>query len=341
MLTNTSQSMSVSVILPFYNAAPWITETIQSIQRQSYQDWELIAVNDFSSDNTNFIVEQLAANDSRIRLYQNQKKGIIPALQLGLSYAQGEFLTRMDADDLMPEGRLQLMAGTISSLPKKSVVTGKVRYFRSTSGAEEPRPSISDGYLNYEAWLNERIERQDHYDHIYRECVVASPNWMTRTQEIKDSGIFSTLNYPEDYDMSFRWMKQGFSIHSIDKVTLLWREHPARTSRNSEVYDQASFFDLKLNWFCQLHESSSVAILGAGLKGKITAKFLTEREIYFNWYDIEWKKYGSPIYGSKVENPSLLQAEKLLIAVYPDNKKPLLDFITEKGFEIGRNAWFL
>ncbi|MFK7787609.1 MAG: glycosyltransferase family 2 protein [Crocinitomicaceae bacterium] len=341
--------MSISILLPFHNAAPWLAQTIRSIQNQSLADWELIALDDFSTDNSRSILQKIAKEDSRIRIYQNQVKGIIPALQLGLSHAKREFLTRMDADDLMPEGRLKIMMERLKALPEKSVITGKVKYFSQKDGvhfdklnaSREPDTSISDGYLSYEAWLNERIDKQDHYDHIYRECVVASPNWMTRTQEMIESRIFSNLNYPEDYDMTFRWMEQGFSIHSINETTLFWREHPGRTSRNSEVYDQASFFDLKLNWFCRLHDTTSVAILGAGVKGKITASFLKDREIDFNWYDLEWKKYGSPIFGTSIQNYELIQADKLMIAIFPENKKPLLDFITEKGFEIGRNAWFL
>lgn len=325
--------MKVGILLPIHNAAPWISETIQSIQAQTYVDWEVIAIDDFSTDTSYAILEQLAAIDSRIQLYKNSEKGIIPALQLGLSNASGDYLTRLDADDLMPDNRLALMVAHLNALPEKVVVTGKVKYFSQTV--------VSEGYLAYEQWLNERVETSDHFDHIYRECVVASPNWLARTAEIRDTKIFSELAYPEDYDMTFRWLQRGFSIHGIDETTLLWREHPERTSRNSEVYDQASFFHLKLNWFCALHNTDSLAILGAGTKGKLTADFLVRRNVDFTWYDLDWKKYGAPVYGKTIENFEELHAEKLLIAIYPKNKKPLLAFLHEKGFEIGKNAWYL
>ena len=325
--------MSISILLPFKNAAPWVKETIDSILNQSFGDWELIAVDDFSTDDSLIIVQKLAKLDSRITVYQNSGKGIIPALQLGLSCASGEFLTRMDADDLMPENRLQLMVDRMKSLSERSIVTGKVKYF-----SLEP---VSAGYLSYEAWLNERVENSDYFDHIYRECVVASPNWLARTSEIRASDIFSELNYPEDYDMTFRWMKHGFTIDGINEVTLLWREHADRTSRNSDVYDQESFFKLKLNWFCELHDMNSIALLGAGAKGKLTANFLSKRGIDFGWFDLASANYGAPIYGKTIENYDLINGSKLLIAIYPKKKKPLLDFLAEKGFEIGKNAWFL
>jgi hypothetical protein len=246
----------------------------------------------------------------------------------------------MDADDLMPENRLKLMTERMKSLPERSIVTGKVKYF-----SHEP---VSEGYLTYEEWLNERVKNNDHFDHIYRECVVASPNWLARTDEIREFNIFSELQYPEDYDMTFRWMKNDFTIYGIDETTILWREHPDRTSRNSVIYDQTSFFQLKLNWFCELQKMESIALLGAGKKGKLTANFFVNRQLNFDWYDLDWVNYGAPIYGTTIQDYQLLEAEKstkkevkLLIAIYPKKKKPLLDFLTEKGFEIGKNAWFL
>lgn len=323
----------ISILLPFQNAAQWISETIESIQQQTFTDWEIIAINDFSIDNSVGILRGFMEQDPRIHLFQNEGKGIIPALQLGISHTTGTYLTRMDADDIMPAARLEQMITQLNALPKKSIVTGKVKYFSNKN--------VSEGYQKYEAWLNDRIDKSDYFDHIYRECVIASPNWLVRREEMIQSEIISQLNYPEDYDMVFRWMQNGFTIHGIEEVTLLWREHSERTSRNSEVYQQASFFSLKMKWFCELNDTQSIAVLGAGTKGKLTAQLLNDKGIDFSWYDLEGESYNTPIYGKTIEDYSLLQAERLLIAIYPSNKKPLLAFLNEKGFEIGKNAWFL
>lgn len=325
--------MLISILLPVHNAAPWIEDTVRSIQNQSHDRWELIAIDDFSTDDSLSILKRLMENEYRIQLLSNTEKGIIPALQLGLSNAKGEFLTRMDADDIMPEKRLEIMVNRMKTCPAKSIVTGKVKYFSETT--------VSDGYLAYQNWLNERVEKVDYFDHIFRECVVASPNWLVRTKEIRESGIFSALNYPEDYDMTFRWMQHGFTIQGVNETTLFWREHPDRTSRNSDIYAQKSFFHLKLKWFCTQYQSNSLAILGAGKKGKLTAEFLINRSINFQWYDLKSVKYGAPIFGKSIQHSDLLEAEHVLIAVYPKNKNPLLAFLNEKGFQIGRNAWFL
>ena len=122
-------------------------------------DWELICINDFSDDTTESIILELAKSDPRIQSFNNNSKGIIPALQLGLSKVTGPYVTRMDADDLMTPNRLKLMSEMLDQAHPNTIITGKVRYF-SESG-------VSKGFLKYEQWINERIDQQDHFQHLY------------------------------------------------------------------------------------------------------------------------------------------------------------------------------
>ena len=258
--------MKISIILPFKNAEPWLKETIASIVEQTFTDWELICINDHSTDKGAQVIQ--AFKDSRIQVVQNDRIGIIKALQLGLKTSRGMFISRMDADDLMPLNRLQQMYDRIINTPKKTIVTGKVKYFAEGK--------LSDGFLNYQNWVNERIDNDDHYKHIFRECVVASPNWIARKQDLIDYSLFDKLNYPEDYDLVFHWFKNGFVIESLSDVTLLWRDHPTRTSKNSETYNQEALFRLKIDWFVQtMNTTKSLALLGAGTKGKLSMELCT------------------------------------------------------------------
>lgn len=325
---------AVSILTPLKNASAWIQETIESIQHQSLQDWELIIIDDHSEDNSFAIVSGMCAHDNRIRIFRNEGKGIISALNQGLSEAKGTYITRMDADDLMPENRLQRMVDAFKDLPEKTVVTGKVRYF-----SEHP---VSEGYLKYENWLNERVERNDFYDHIFRECIVASPNWMGRIAEFNTYRLFEALNYPEDYDLCFRWMKNGFGIHPIHETTLLWREHPERTSRNSAHYQQRSFFTLKLNWLMHFYPApASVGIIGTGTKGKLCAELLRKAHCPFNLYDLNFHKYSTPLFGRTVLSPEKINDEIVLIARYPEVIEEIQTFVEEKGYEIGKNAFWV
>ena len=228
----------ISIITPVKNVQSWINETYQSIYSQTWTDWEWIIVDDHSTDDTLLLLKEIALKDERVIVLKNTTSGIIPALQTAFKQCTGEFITRIDGDDLMTPNRLELMQKKILQETDDCVVTGKVKYF---SNGE-----ISEGYLKYEEWLNNLVDNNNHYDHIYRECVVASPNWLMRTATASEIGLFEKINYPEDYDMCFIWMENNLAIRSISEVTLLWREHPKRTSRNSAIYQQQSFFHLKI-----------------------------------------------------------------------------------------------
>jgi hypothetical protein len=236
----------------------------------------------------------------------------------------------MDADDLMPKDKLQILLSAVQ--PGRTIVTGYVNYFSSKR--------ISPGYKRYEAWLNERCLYGDHFDHIYRECVVASPNWLAPTIHLKEDGIFDQLRYPEDYDMTFLWKKFGYRILSVDSVTHLWREHTNRTSRNSSIYDQNSFFKLKLDWFRKMEKGGSLGIFGVGPKGKL-AVHLLEDSFNIQWYDHEFQRYATPIHGHTILDPKTCNSDLLLIAVYPENKYELERLIKKLGYTFGSNVWYV
>lgn len=320
--------------MPLKNASKWIIETIESIQIQSFTDWELIIINDHSTDNSEELIAQIQSKDSRIQLIQNQEIGIIPALQLGLKSAKGQYISRMDADDIMPQNRLKLMIECIENSPTRTIVTGKVSYFSDQA--------VSEGYLNYQNWLNDRIDKNDHFQHIYRECVIASPNWMCRKSDLIADSIFESLSYPEDYDMTFHWMKHNYSIETINEVTLLWREHPERTSRNSDRYQQTSFFKLKAKWYMHFNSSiSSVGIVGMGQKGKLLAKIMDEAHFPFQLYDLNASTMNQTIRGKQVKPAQEVNDDKLLIARYPKDIEAVEGFLNSYGYEIGKNAFWV
>ena len=99
----------VSVLVPVHNAAPYLAESIGSILSQTFRDFELIAVDDGSSDGSKELLEALAMRDRRIRLlHLTENRGIVGALNTGLELCTGEYVARMDGDDLAHPERLRL-----------------------------------------------------------------------------------------------------------------------------------------------------------------------------------------------------------------------------------------
>lgn len=98
----------ISILLPVYNVADFIEETVESVIDQSYKNFELIIIDDASSDNTVSIAECLCARDSRIKLLKNRKNlGISKTLNKGLQESVGDYIARIDGDDLMDSRRLE------------------------------------------------------------------------------------------------------------------------------------------------------------------------------------------------------------------------------------------
>ena len=90
----------ISILLPVYNTSQYILKAVNSILQQSLTDFELILIDDGSSDGTEQLVRQLADKDSRIRLVQRSNKGLITTLNEGVALARSPLIARMDADDI-------------------------------------------------------------------------------------------------------------------------------------------------------------------------------------------------------------------------------------------------
>ena len=284
-------SPPISILMPFKNTEDYLQECLESILQQEYNFWELIAVNDHSTDSSPEIVQEFSAQDKRIKLFQNSGDGIIPALRLAFHKSSGEYITRMDSDDIMLPGKLDALLDPLKEKGKRHVAIGQVRYFSDRG--------ISDGYARYEKWINELTAAGQNYQEIYKECVIPSPCWMIHRKDLLECGAFQQDRYPEDYDLTFRFYEKGMKCIPCDKVLHLWRDYDTRTSRTSEHYAQNYFLDIKLHYFLKLDYDNKrpLVLWGAGYKGKTLAKGLKQKGIPFTWLCDNPKKIGKNIYG--------------------------------------------
>ena len=307
------------------NAEEWIDECIASIIRQSFKDWELIMINDHSTDRSWTMMKQYQQVDFRIRVFQNKGTGITDALERALKESSGEFITRMDADDIMPDDKLLLLCKAAKNNPG-TVVTGKVKYFSEKE--------ISEGYLSYQEWLNERVSKNDFYAHVYRECILASPNWMTSRKVLSKVQSFRYHHYPEDYDLVFRWLEKEIPIVGIDHCTHLWREHVGRTSRRDQRYSQSSFFTLKLQWFLKLEEVSDreIVLFGKNRKEKLCRTFFEKSGYRTTTLTLQ-----------NVQELSNFRNPLVLVCVYPSPSERLKieAFLTASSRAHHLNWWYV
>src|SRR5678816_2359139 len=120
--------MVVSVIIPVYNGARFLATAIQSLLAQTLTDFEIIAVNDGSTDDSKRILDRAAAGDPRIRVLSRPNTGIVGALNDGIAMACGELVCRMDADDISLPQRLEKQVAYLAGHPECVAVGTDVLY---------------------------------------------------------------------------------------------------------------------------------------------------------------------------------------------------------------------
>lgn len=125
-----TDSKSVSIVIPVYNASEYLSETVESFLRQTYDNWEMILVNDGSTDDSLDIIKKYSAQDSRIRYIDKQNEGISKTKEAGLRIATGDYLLFFDNDDIIyPEALSTLVniaEARICGLPVIAAKTGAI-----------------------------------------------------------------------------------------------------------------------------------------------------------------------------------------------------------------------
>ena len=282
---------TISILMPVKNTAPFLNECLDSIINQSETDFELIAIDDHSTDESHSILNEYSIRDQRVKVFKNTGTGIIEALRLAYSKSSGTYITRMDSDDVMSLTKLQVLTSNLMAFGSGHIAVGKVQYFSATP--------LGAGFKNYELWLNSLIEKGTNFEGIYKECVIPSPCWMVYREDLEKCQAFYPDKYPEDYDLAFRFYKEGLKAIACSKVLHHWRDYATRTSRTHVHYADHTFLDIKMNYFLELDRDTTkkLVVWGAGDKGKKVAKILIAQNIKFTWICDNPKKISKDIYG--------------------------------------------
>ena len=154
--------MSVSVIVPVYNAERFLPKAIESVLSQTYTDWELILVDDGSTDGSLGICETYANRDRRIKVFSQDNQGVSSARNLGLGYARGAYVTFMDSDDELDAGAFEACAERVGKTGADMVVFSID--FIASNGAKEVRlPALEDKEYTVDSFLRTYIQKKVMY----------------------------------------------------------------------------------------------------------------------------------------------------------------------------------
>lgn len=321
------------------DTAPYLHDCINSIINQTYQNWELIAVNDHSSDATPEILEAFAKADPRIRVFDSDGYKLIPTLQCGYREVKGTLVNRMDSDDKMPDYKIQVLVDEWHKYGKGHVIAGGTEHFVDEG-------EVGDGFLRYERWLNEVACTSTHYKQIYKECVIPSHCWLIHKEDFDAVGAFDPIVYPEDYDLCFRMYRHGLNVIGIDVILHYWRDRSNRISRTWEEYKDNRYFDLKMRFFFEIDRDTSrpLVLWGAGRNGKDMAKIIQQYGDTFYWVSNNQKQLGKDIYDVRMQSfedvPSIANAQIMIVVSSPEGKKEIQDLLDSWGKVAVKDYWF-
>lgn len=206
----------VSVIIPVHNAAKFIESAIRSVQRQSYKQWELIIVNDASSDATATIVRKIRRHDSRIRFVQlPRKRGVSSAMNLGIRRSRGTFIARLDADDTMHRYRIHKQVAFLQTHPMHIAVGGQCLW-KDMQG----KPLHSRFYP---------LEHEEIVKHLATDVPIRQPSLMVQKSKLpKGFRWYNTsLTIGEDIDFYYRLLTYG-QLANLPDIVVTIRDHSER-----------------------------------------------------------------------------------------------------------------
>lgn len=215
---------TVSVIMPVYNGEKFLREAIQSILEQTFKDFELLICDDGSIDKSRALAEQFTRTDVRVRLLGGQHVGLEETLNRGLREAQGEFIARMDADDIALPDRLAKQVEFLQTHPEVVVVGGQVVVIDE---AGNPR----------HVWDMPQDHRKIDENHILgRNIAIIHPTVMMRRDAVLKAGGYRVVakNCVEDIDLWLRLAEAG-RLANLPDVVLRYRQTSASSSSRGEA----------------------------------------------------------------------------------------------------------
>jgi glycosyltransferase involved in cell wall biosynthesis len=208
----TNISPLVTVIIPAYNAARFLPATINSVQQQTYANWELLIINDGSTDDTVEVVKKYQEKNPCIQLINQCNQGVSQARNLGIEKSQGQFIAFLDADDQWHPDKIQQHIKHFQFHPRLGVSFSQVEILNQ---AGEPTGQVSSSRLHH--------LKPEHL--LSENPTTTTSNWVVRREVFAQVGGFAPdMSYSEDLEWLLRVMCTGvWEIEGINQVLTRYR----------------------------------------------------------------------------------------------------------------------
>jgi glycosyltransferase involved in cell wall biosynthesis len=213
----------VSVIIPAYNASAWITETISSVLEQDFNDYEIIVVNDGSTDET---ADVIASFGDKVKCIHKKNGGQASARNAGIKIAKGKYIAFLDSDDLWIKEKLKLQLELIKTSDVKWVYSDAIAFDNHN---KKPLYKFSEISKQYNG---------DILKSIFKSCFIPSPTPIIQSTVFSEVGLFnenSSMRNREDWEMWIR-IASIYPIALIPAPLAYYRVHSANSTSRESLY---------------------------------------------------------------------------------------------------------
>ena len=224
--------------MPAYNADKFLEKTIESVIDQTYKNWELIIIDDGSTDKTSSLAQKFCGRDNRIKYFYQIKGNQGNARNLGISFSEGNYIAFLDADDLWTKDKLAQQISYLTSHPKIDLIFSQGFFL--------------DGKKTFK--YNTEIKtiwELKHLDNFINENKIPISSVVVKKKAIEKVGGFPTsLNtqFGEDYLLWLKLLASGFSFASIEQRLFYYRLHPNQVTKFSSE-DNLKLLDLYMDFY--------------------------------------------------------------------------------------------
>jgi glycosyltransferase involved in cell wall biosynthesis len=217
-------TLTVSVVVPLYNHARYIADTLSSLLAQTRPAQEIIVIDDGSTDRSAEIAAQFSKQHPEILFFAQENRGAHAAINAGIGQAKGDLIAILNSDDLYSPDRLEVMVDEFGAEPSLDAVVTTLGFI-DEAGAPIANPWYDEGVLFHHSTRDPALSL------INANIFMTTSNLLARRGLFSEVGGFSPLRYTHDLDFFLRLIVKGKRLRMIDEPLLLYRQHANNTIR--------------------------------------------------------------------------------------------------------------